>query len=46
VGGATTHAHAAPKDLRDTLRAGATRYAEQLVDFLLTAVNSGHLTPS
>jgi AcrR family transcriptional regulator len=43
VGGATTHAHAAPKDLRDTLRADATRYAEQLVDFLLTAVNSGHL---
>ena len=46
VGGATTHAHAAPKDLRDTLRAGATRYAEQLVDFLLPAVNSGHLTRS
>jgi hypothetical protein len=46
VGGATTHAHAAPKDLRDTLRAGTTRYAEQLVDFLLTAVNSGHLARS
>jgi hypothetical protein len=28
------------------LRAGATRYAEQLVDFLLTAVNADHLTRS
>jgi AcrR family transcriptional regulator len=46
VGGATTHAQAAPKDLRETLRAGASRYAEQLVDFLLTAVNSGHLARS
>jgi hypothetical protein len=46
VGGATTHANAAPIQLRDTLRADAARYAEQLVDFLLTAVNSGHLTRS
>ncbi len=40
VGGATTHAQSTPKELRETLRAGATRYAEQLVDFLLCAVNS------
>jgi AcrR family transcriptional regulator len=46
VGGATTHAQSTPRDLRATLRSDATRYAEQLVDFLLTAVNSGHLTPS
>ena len=46
VGGATTHAQAAPRELRETLRAGARQYAEQLVDFLLTAVNAGHLTRS
>ena len=41
VGGATTHAHAAPADVRETLRADAARYAEQLVDVLLAAVHSG-----
>lgn len=51
VGGATTHAQSTPRQLRETLRDGATRYAEQLVDFLLSAVNSaavsaGHLTRS
>jgi AcrR family transcriptional regulator len=46
IGGATTHAQSTPKELRDTLRADATRYAEQLVDFLLTAVKAGHLTRS
>jgi AcrR family transcriptional regulator len=46
VGGATTHAQSTPKELHDTLRAGATRYAEQLVDFLLTAVNADHPTRS
>jgi AcrR family transcriptional regulator len=46
VGGATTHVQSTPEELHDTLRAGATRYAEQLVDFLLTAVNADHLTRS
>jgi AcrR family transcriptional regulator len=40
VGGATTHVQSTPKDMLDALRAGADRYAEQLVDFLLCAVNS------
>jgi len=39
VGGATTHVQTTPKDMRETLRADAARYAEQLVDFLLGAVN-------
>jgi AcrR family transcriptional regulator len=39
VGGATTHAQATPADRREALRAGTTRYAEQLVDFLLSAVH-------
>jgi AcrR family transcriptional regulator len=41
VGGATTHVQSTPKDRRDALHADAARYAEQLVDFLLSAVNSG-----
>jgi AcrR family transcriptional regulator len=41
VGGATTHVQSTPKDRREALRADAARYAGQLVDFLLSAVNSG-----
>jgi AcrR family transcriptional regulator len=41
VGGATTHVQSTPKDRRDALHEEAARYAEQLVDFLLSAVNSG-----
>jgi AcrR family transcriptional regulator len=41
VGGATTHVQTTPKEMLETLRAGAARYAEQLVDFLLGAVNLG-----
>jgi len=41
VGGAATHVQSTPKDRRDALHADAARYAEQLVDFLLSAVNSG-----
>jgi AcrR family transcriptional regulator len=41
VGGATTHVQSTPKERRDALHADAARYAEQLVDFLLSAVNSG-----
>ena len=41
VGGATTHVQSTPNDRRDALRADATRYADQLVDFLLSAVNAG-----
>jgi AcrR family transcriptional regulator len=45
VGGATTHAEATPRDVRDTLRAGVTAYAEQLVDFLLQAVRAASTAP-
>jgi hypothetical protein len=41
VGGATTHVQSTPTDRRDALRADAARYAGQLVDFLLSAVNAG-----
>jgi len=41
VGGATTHVQTTPEQMREALRAGAARYAEQLVDFLLGAVNLG-----
>lgn len=40
VGGAVTHVQTTPGNLRELLRAGAAGYAEQLVDFLLAAVNS------
>ncbi len=40
AGGATTHVQATPADLRPALRANTTQYAEQLVDFLLAAVES------
>ena len=39
VGGATTHVQTTPRQMREALRAGAAQYAEQLVDFLLGAVN-------
>ncbi len=41
VGGAINHVRATPKERQDALRDGAARYAEQLVDFLLSAVHSG-----
>ncbi len=41
VGGATTHVQTTPREMREALRAGAAGYAEQLVDFLLGAVNLG-----
>jgi AcrR family transcriptional regulator len=40
VGGATTHVQSTPADRLDALRDGADRYAEQLVDFLLSAVHA------
>lgn len=40
AGGATTHVQATPAELRPALRANTTQYAEQLVDFLLAAVES------
>jgi hypothetical protein len=40
VGGATVHVQSTPPDRREALRAGAARYAGQLVDFLLSAVHS------
>ncbi len=40
VGGATTHVQSTPKDRRGALRADAARHAEQLVDFLLSAVHA------
>jgi AcrR family transcriptional regulator len=41
VGGASTHVQSTPAGRRDALHGDAARYAEQLVDFLLSAVNSG-----
>jgi AcrR family transcriptional regulator len=41
VGGAATHVQSTPAGRRDALHGEAARYAEQLVDFLLSAVNSG-----
>jgi AcrR family transcriptional regulator len=40
VGGATTHVQSTPADRLDALRDEADRYAEQLVDFLLSAVHA------
>jgi AcrR family transcriptional regulator len=41
VGGATTHVRNTPTERQEALREDAARYAEQLVDFLLSAAGAG-----
>jgi AcrR family transcriptional regulator len=41
VGGATTHVRNTPMERQEALREDAARYAEQLVDFLLSAAGAG-----
>jgi AcrR family transcriptional regulator len=41
VGGATTHVRNTPKERQEALRKDSARYAEQLVDFLLSAAGAG-----
>jgi hypothetical protein len=40
IGGATIHVQSTPPERRDALRENAASYAEQLVDFLLSAVHA------
>jgi AcrR family transcriptional regulator len=42
VGGAAMHVQSTPVGRREALHGDVARYAEQLVDFLLSAVNSRH----